>query len=57
MNVHVKASARQVIRKARQRIAKHHRRSRQHREARHVYFRAMLDQHQQARGIVNAFRL
>lgn len=57
LHLHVSASDRAVIRAARLVIDPLFQHSREHREGRHAFFRAMLDNHQRARRIVEEYRL
>lgn len=54
LNLHVSASAIDVIRAARKRIMKRARRDPALRNDRHAYFRAMLEHHKNARGLFRA---
>lgn len=56
LNVHVAASRREVIRKARSRLAPAGK-SRAQRTARHAFIRAMLQEHESARELVRVWRL
>lgn len=58
LNVHVYASAWEVIRTAsRKMIAPRSRFSREQRAARHAFFRAMLAHHAEARDIVRRYQI
>ena len=57
LNVRISASNIAVIRAARRKIAKHHRRAPEKREARKQFYRSMLHYHAEARGIASAYRL
>lgn len=57
LGVHVYAKPREVIRAARKKITPSSLYSRQFRDGRHAYYRAMLRHHKDARDLVNTFRL
>ena len=57
LGLHVSASPVDVIRAARKRIAKHHRRDPAKREERKRFYRIMLAHHSDARELMRQFRL
>ena len=57
LNLSVHASDLAVIRAARRKVARKHRTARAMREARHAFYRTMLQYHHDARAIVNDWRL
>ena len=57
LHVHVYASNIEVIRRASRKLKKSARHDRQAREARHAFYRQMLDYHHKARELVREWRL
>jgi hypothetical protein len=57
LGVHVAASNLSVIRAARRMLREGARRAREHRAARHAFYRQMMEYHASARDLVADFRL
>jgi hypothetical protein len=57
LHVHVWASDREVIRAAQRKLKRSVRYARKHREARHAFYRTMLDYHHQGQKLVAEHRL
>jgi len=57
LNVHIDATAKEVIRAAAKKLTHAARRGRAHREERHIFYRKMLEHHAASQEIAAQFRL